>query len=1112
MGALILRGLTYYWRTNLAVVVGVATAVAVLAGALLVGDSVRGSLRDLVVGRLGRTDYVVASTGFFREQLAADLQKQPEAGQTLSNVVPLVVANAVVSVQETGRKAGQVRVYGVDDRFWRFQGVQDMAGPNSRDAYVSPALANQLGAAAESVILVRVQRPTDIPLESLHGRRDNVGQTLRLTVRRVLPATLLGEFALDAQQGDVRAVFLPLSRLQEDGAVEGRVNALLASAADTGNDATALIEQAIRRSAQLEDVGLNTKALTGGTPALSIGSDAGLLDEPRAAAVTKALGDTGLRAQPMFTYLANTMRVGEREIPYSLVTALNESNSPKDPNGIVLTDWAANDLGAKPGDSLTMEFYLYEDGQIVTRTASFRVERTVPLSAGDRDMAPTFPGISDSPTLESWDPPFPVDLRRVRPQDERYWEQYRTTPKAFVSLEAGQRLWRSRYGQLTSIRVGSPDAVAADRIRDVFLPKLRAAIDPVALGLTVRNVRAQSLDASRGATDFGEYFVYFSFFLVVSALVLAALFFKLGVEQRVREVGLLRAVGFGPGKVRQIFLGEGVVLAVIGGGLGVLGALLYAAVIMHGLRTWWVDAVGTTSLTVHVTPTSLAAGAVGGVVAALACIGWTLRSLGRISERSLLAGEIAAADSSAGLAGLKTRRYGVLTAIIVLTVIGVALLVASSAGQIAREGAFFGAGSALLVASLCLFSLRLRRRETSSLDGSGWQPVSRLGFRYARYRPGRSVLSMAVIASATFILISVDAFRRGDAAGDTGSHSGTGGYSVFVETLLPILGDVNSRSTRDSMNLFDLDPTVAFEPFRLLPGDDASCLNLYEPTNPRILAPTDAFIAKGRFAFQAARATTDAERANPWLLLTRNEADGAIPVIGDANSLQYVLHKQLGDDLVIRRGGRDIRLRVVAALRDSIFQGELVMSQGNFVKLFPDQQGYRVMLVESPAAPASAIAAQLEDAMADHGADATGTAERLAQFHRVENTYLSTFQALGGLGLVLGTIGLATVLLRNVLERRRELALLGAVGFRGSHVLTMVVAENVLLLGCGLLAGAICAGLAIAPAVVERGGRFPITSSGALLLFGVFITGLLSSIVAMNAATRAPLLSSLRSE
>ena len=171
------------------------------------------------------------------------------------------------------------------------------------------------------------------------------------------------------------------------------------------------------------------------------------------------------------------------------------------------------------------------------------------------------------------------------------------------------------------------------------------------------------------------------------------------------------------------------------------------------------------------------------------------------------------------------------------------------------------------------------------------------------------------------------------------------------------------------------------------------------------------------------------------------------------------------------------------------------------------------MLVEAPGAQASAVAAQIEDAMADIGADATGTAERLAQFHRVENTYLSTFQALGGLGLVLGTIGLATVLLRNVLERRRELALLGAVGFRSGHVLTMVVAENVLLLG-----GAACVtGADVRRARDCSGGdrarrTVPLTSGGALLLFGVFVTGLLSSIVAMSAATRAPLLASLRSE
>ena len=67
----VLRALRHYWRTNLAVVAGIATAVAVLGGALIVGDSVRGTLRDLALDRLGATDLVVTSPHFFRETLAA---------------------------------------------------------------------------------------------------------------------------------------------------------------------------------------------------------------------------------------------------------------------------------------------------------------------------------------------------------------------------------------------------------------------------------------------------------------------------------------------------------------------------------------------------------------------------------------------------------------------------------------------------------------------------------------------------------------------------------------------------------------------------------------------------------------------------------------------------------------------------------------------------------------------------------------------------------------------------------------------------------------------------------------------------------------------------------
>ena len=272
---------------------------------------------------------------------------------------------------------------------------------------------------------------------------------------------------------------------------------------------------------------------------------------------------------------------------------------------------------------------------------------------------------------------------------------------------------------------------------------------------------------------------------------------------------------------------------------------------------------------------------------------------------------------------------------------------------------------------------------------------------------------------------------------------------------------------------------VDFARFRVRPGEDASCLNLYQAKDPRILAPTSAFVGEGRFAFADSLAETDAERANPWLLLDREFEDGAIPAIADATSLTYALHLGIGDEFVLRRDtDRPIRLRIVAALADSIFQRELLIAEDRFEQVFPDYDGYRFFLVDAPADRAGAVSAALEDRLVDFGFDVVSAAERLASFHRVENTYLATFQTLGGLGLVLGTFGLGAVLLRNVLERRREMALLRAVGYDARHLSLMVLAENTLLLGSGLAAGTVCALIAIAPAWLERGGGRPDALAG----------------------------------
>jgi len=1109
--ALAFRGLTHYWRTNLAVVIGVTTAVAVLSGALMVGDSVRGSLLDMVLVRIGNTDHVVVSTGFIREELATSIEAHPEFRTTFASIAPMVVAQGVITMQIGDGRAGGVSVYGVDDRFWQFHGVSGVTGPQNRDAFLSPALTRELGAVVGDTILIRLQRPTDVPIESVYGQKDDIGLTVRATVRATLGSESMGEFSLAAKQGEVLGIFLSLDLLQSELEVEGRVNALLVAGGEGRDDANVVLEGIVREEATIEDMGLNVRILDE-KGVVILEADDGLIDDIVVDAAVQGSFDVEIPPQPLFTYLANSIEIGDRQIPYSLVTGVEFIDiglaelEMMEPPPIILNEWAADDLDAAMGDTVSLDYYLWEDpGRLVTRTMDFQLAGILPVAAGDPDMAPDYPGISDSDSLNDWDPPFPIDLARIRPQDHDYWDDYRTTPKAFIPFLLGQRLWESRYGSMTSIRLTVDPDQGRDlgTVGDDYVTALMANIDPLSTGITVAATRAQGLESSEGAVNFGEYFIYFSFFLVVSALMLAALFFKLSVEQRVREIGLLRAVGFTPSDIRELFMREGLWLSVMGTALGVAGGLAYGYLIIRALGTWWVDAVGTTSLTLHVSPLSIGAGIAGGIAAAMVCIRLTLRRLTLMSERQLLAGQTVTDSFGPG------RGRGTLISGIAFSLLGAGLMGISGAEIIPDAAGFFGAGAAMLVAALCLFVYRFGRPVHGVIGGRGWWPVSRLGLRSVTHRPSRSIVSVGMIASATFILISVDAFRKGDIE-NTGPGSGIGGYTLIVESLLPLVYDVDSPQGREGLGLNAFD-NINVEPFRFRPGDDASCLNLYTPQNPRIIAPRNSFIDQGRFAFSGSLASSAAELANPWLLLRLRYDDGAIPVIADAHSITYVLHTGLGEDIVINEGGQEIRLRVVAALTDSIFQGELLMSEANFVDLFPGQEGYPYLLVESGPEVIQDAARSIEVALEDFGAVATPTASRLAKFHQVENTYLSTFQALGGLGLLLGTVGLGAILMRNVMERRRELALLRALGYRQAHFFAMVIAENTLLLVSGLVTGAACALLAIAPALADRGGRLPGTLL-MVLLGGVLAAGLITSLIATITALRSPLLSALRSE
>ena len=397
--SLVRRNLTWFWRTNLAVVIGVATAVAVLAGALLVGDSVRQSLRQLALARLGRTDLVVRGTGFFRQRLIDDWRAQPVFAESFGGGCAMIALQGVVTRDENHARAGEVQVYGVDRSFWEFNGLAD-AGLEQSEALISPGLARELGAERGEMLALRIGLPSAIPIESLHGRKDDPGRTIRVTLRDVLPAASMGEFSLQPRQGEVRAIFLPLDKLQRNLEQEGRANLILLAARSATSRAVA--ERLLREQTTLADLGIRLREV-GEPPVVSVETESAVISDPLAERLAAVAAALGLRSQPLLSYLANTIRIGGREIPYSLVTAVapgqfSALSTPRAADGLpplVLNRWAADDLAAKVGDVVTLEYYRWEEaGRLSTASTQFRrspvwppthtLPRNIPVSPAPR--------------------------------------------------------------------------------------------------------------------------------------------------------------------------------------------------------------------------------------------------------------------------------------------------------------------------------------------------------------------------------------------------------------------------------------------------------------------------------------------------------------------------------------------------------------------------------------------------------------------------------------------------------------------------------------------------------------------------------------------------------
>jgi putative ABC transport system permease protein len=1071
---IILRNLLFFRRQNIGIIFAAALCAVVLTGALTVGDSVRSTLREFGEKRIGKGDIAMLSPdGFFEEGLAGRIKEKLSQNSVVS---PIALTRGTLTTPDGLLRVSNVQVLGVDERFWRL--APDFAHTplgslsvkkefpkwDSDSFFVNQRLAKRLNLEKGDRLILRMEEPSMFSRDApMSGERDNKFVTMNNPLGGILQAEGFGNFGLQGNQLAPLSIFVPLGSLQKKlfrslDEVSGSTkfaNFLLIGDPGEAKVELKLAKQAIDKSWTLEDAGIEIKELLNSNQ-WSVRARQVFLSDGLVKQASRVKKDS----VGVFTYLVNGIEKKADQnrtslIPYSMMSAVSPAkvdflNNDWGDGDIALNQWAANDLNATLGDSIKISYYTVgERRKLIESSREFTLRKILPapqlvLENQESDWTPRFPGLSDAESCGEWDTGIPI-IHKVRDLDEDYWEKYRGTPKGFVSLRAGQEMWGNRWGSLTGIRINRNN-ISLEEVR----MRLRKNLKAEDAGLVLRGLRSDVQKSVESPVDFGQLFMGFSFFVIVAALAITGMMFSFSLEQRSQQIGILRAVGWKTKKIRLVYWGEGLLAAVIGSTFGVMLASIYGKTILSLLSGEWSGAVSGASFQYDSSMNSIMTGGIGSTVTCLMAMIWSTRKLLKREPVELL---VSGSDGTIGATDVAMKRSWHLW--VGLLCLGLSLSIVFSFGLRSNQAsmAFFGAGGLMLIGGLFLFRAALGNTGNPE---KRFSQLVQLNRRNLGKRTGRSLVTVGAMSAGTFLVVSTGAFRKAPSTPPDELQSGTGGFTFWGESASPVYDDLNND---EAINLFDLNESLLEKskvvPLRLREGDDASCLNLNKALRPKIygVKPGDF---TGRFGFAEGN----------WSSLSQDIDQNVVPALVDQNTMMWALKLGVGDRLPYVDGeGKPFEIELVGAFKGSMLQGALFIKEDDFLKRFKQQGGYRSFMLSGKQADTDKLAVHLEDRLFQHGMEFRNSLAILEELLEVENTYLSIFQGLGGLGMLIGTCGLGLVVVRNLVERGQEFALFEAIGYRLDNIRKFIFLEHAQLAFGGIFIGSISAVLGISPAL-----------------------------------------------
>lgn len=1094
------RDLLFYRRTNLAMGLLAMVCCAVLTGAMLVGASVRYSLLRIAEMRLGNVKLAcVTGDRFFRQELADDLMRPSEA-----LVAPVLAFQGILESPDGQTRINHVNIYGITEAFLHLvelvpeEGLTVNIKPLDGAVY-SQSLIERLEQ-YDADLLLRIQSPSALSKDMIFSTDESSSRAWEIKGVGVLPDDLMGRFSLQASQEPPLNVFVPIEWLADKAGVPGKANMLLVDIDKAKLASFMKFKEAVAQEVQIEDYGLAFRGIET-EHVFEVRTPSVFID----GTVADGLMKSGEGAVGIFTYFVNEIRFGDKTVPYSTVSAAGSEAGDTFLAGlgddeIVINEWLADELGAEVGAEIELTYFqIAPTRKLVEQTHSFTVARVVPMmgSFADPTLMPEYPGLSEAGNCRDWDAGIPIDLKKIQKRDEDYWDRYRGTPKAFVSLKTARTIWQNRFGTLTAVRWPADQNTEAS-----IRASVRQQLDPVTAGFGFEDVQRAARESAVGSTDFAGLFAGLSMFLIFSAAILLALVFVFFVESRSSQAGLLLAVGWGWLRIFGLFLAEGAAVALAGCVVGAVLSMAYTFMLIVFLNaTFWGKALGSLQLVFHADPVTLFEGILISFLICVLSIQVSLFHRIRRPVHQLLTGVFERYEKRSLFRQPISLWIG-----LICVGAGVFLSMKSNVKQ-TQVAMFFAAGTLCLAGLIALFLYFMKWLRVRS--GSFVESMNQLAIKNIPRRTGRSLTVLITLACGVFMVVGVGSNYKEVGAEAKERGSGTGGFALLGQSTLPLTEAISIEG-----QTVENGPGVdarAVVPMRLYAQDEASCLNMNRAQQPSLLGvKADALAMRGAFTFQKTIGTE--QDVSGWELLDTPLEGGMIPVIGDYATLYWGLRKDISDLIPYRdENGKPVLLKVVGILKDSMLQGRLFISEAHFVEHFPSVDGYQVFLVDGNRETRDSQAKALTRKYRDFGLEMIETDQKLSKFHEVENTYLAIFLVLGGLGLILGSAGLGLVLVLNVLDRRGEMAMMQAVGFRRRALVKMLFKEHSILLLAGLLCGFVPALWAVFPSIAMQGGAFPFGFIF-MLAVGIAVSGMVWIGVMTGWILRGDYLDTLRNE